>query len=59
MTLAATPIAPTRGPTAGLAAQVLLLAALALTLGLTPVGLAAGAAYGLVLCGLLGAGLHQ
>src|SRR3954470_15145215 len=43
----------------GLVAQVLLLAALALTLGLTPVGLAAGAAYGLVLCGLLGAGLQR
>src|SRR5690348_7192854 len=43
----------------GLAAQVFLLAALALTLGLTPVGLAAGAAYGLVLCGLLGVGLQR
>src|SRR3954452_1488890 len=43
----------------GLAAQVLLLAALAPTLGLTPAGLAAGAAYGLVLCGLLGAGLQR
>jgi phosphatidylglycerophosphate synthase len=43
----------------GLAAQVLLLAALASTLGLTPAGLAAGAAYGLVLCGLLGAGLQR
>ena len=59
MTLAATPTAPTRGPMFGLAAQVLLLAALALTLGLTPVGLAAGTAYGLVLCGLLGAGLQR
>src|SRR4051812_23670797 len=59
VTLAATPTAPTRGPMVGLVAQVLLLAAMALTLGLTPVGLAAGAAYGLVLCGLLGAGLQR
>src|SRR4051812_31016606 len=42
-----------------LVAQVLVLAAVARTLGLPPVGLAAGAAYGLVLCGLLGAGLQR
>ena len=59
MTLAATPTAPTRGPMFGLVAQVLLLAALGPALRLTPVGLAAGAAYGLVLCGLLGVGLQR
>ena len=59
MTLAATPAAPTRGPMTGLAAQLILLVALAVTLGLTPAGLAAGLGYGLVLCGLLGAGLQR
>ena len=59
MTLAATPVAPSRGPLAGLTAQFVLLAALATTLGLTPAGLVAGALYGLALCGLLVAGLHR
>jgi phosphatidylglycerophosphate synthase len=43
----------------GLAAQLLLLAVLAGTLGLTPAGLLAGVVYGLVLCGLLGSGLQR
>ena len=59
MTLAATPAAPTRGPMTGLATQLLLLAVLAGTLGLTPAGLLAGVVYGLVLCGLLGSGLQR
>jgi phosphatidylglycerophosphate synthase len=41
----------------GLVGQVVLLAALAVTLGLSTEGLLAGAVYGVVLCGLLGAGL--
>ncbi|GIM92298.1 CDP-alcohol phosphatidyltransferase family protein [Paractinoplanes toevensis] len=59
MTLAATPSAPSRGPMTGLAAQLILLVALAATLGLTPAGLAAGAGYGLVLCVLLAVGLQR
>ena len=59
MTLAATPAAPTRGPLIGLAGLLALLVTLAVTLGLTPAGLGAGVAYGLVLCGLLGAGLRR
>lgn len=59
MTLAATPAAPARGPMTGLTAQLLLLAALAVAFGLTPAGLAAGAVYGLVLCGLLATGLQR
>ncbi|MFI5892337.1 CDP-alcohol phosphatidyltransferase family protein [Actinoplanes sp. NPDC051513] len=43
----------------GLLAQAVLLVALAATLGLTGAGLLAGAVYGLVLCGLLGAGLQR
>jgi len=48
-----------RAPVVGLAAQLALLALLGSTLGLTATGLIAGAAYGLVLCGLLGAGLDR
>ncbi|MCM4077688.1 MULTISPECIES: CDP-alcohol phosphatidyltransferase family protein [Paractinoplanes] len=48
-----------RAPVVGLAAQLGLLALLGSTLGLTATGLIAGAAYGLVLCGLLGAGLDR
>jgi phosphatidylglycerophosphate synthase len=59
VTLAATPAAPTRGPMTGLTAQLVLLAALAVTLGLTPEGIAAGLVYGLVLCGLLGTGMQR
>lgn len=49
----------TRGPVAGLAVQVVLLAVLAGTVGLTAAGWVAGAAYGIVLCGLLGLGLRR
>jgi phosphatidylglycerophosphate synthase len=59
VTLAATPSAPTRGPKTGLAAQLLLLALLAATLGLSPAGMVTGVAYGVVLCGLLAAGLRR
>jgi phosphatidylglycerophosphate synthase len=59
VTLAATTAAPSRGPMIGLAAQFALLATLAGTLGLTTTGLLAGAAYGLVLCGLLATGLDR
>jgi phosphatidylglycerophosphate synthase len=59
VTLAATPSAPPRGPMTGLAAELVLLAGLAATLGLTPAGLAAGVIYGLVLCILLAAGLSR
>jgi phosphatidylglycerophosphate synthase len=59
VTLAPTMAAPARGPMTGLAAQLTLLVALAATLGLTPAGLVAGALYGLVLCGLLAAGLQR
>lgn len=51
--------APSRGPVIGLAVQFLLLAALAGTVGLTVAGWLAGAAYGVVLCGLLARGLHR
>lgn len=60
-----TPSTPTvtassrRGPAAGLAVQFVLLAALAGTVGLTAAGWLAGGAYGIVLCGLLGLGLHR
>ena len=59
MTLAATTAAPSRGPMIGLAAQFVLLATLAGTLGLTMTGLLAGVAYGAALCGLLAAGLDR
>jgi phosphatidylglycerophosphate synthase len=49
----------TRGPAAGLAVQFVLLAVLAATAGLTVAGWVAGAAYGIVLCGLLGLGLRR
>jgi phosphatidylglycerophosphate synthase len=48
-----------RAPVVGLAAQLALLALLGSVLGLTATGLLAGAAYGLVLCGLLGSGLGR
>jgi phosphatidylglycerophosphate synthase len=56
---ATTTVAAGRGPMIGLAAQVGLLAALAGPFGLTAAGLATGVAYGVVLCGLLGAGLRR
>jgi phosphatidylglycerophosphate synthase len=43
----------------GLAVQFVLLATLAVTLGLTVEGLVAGALYGLVLCAVLSAGLQR
>jgi phosphatidylglycerophosphate synthase len=49
----------TRGPVVGLVVQFALLAAIAGTTGLTVAGWAAGAAYGIVLCGLLALGLHR
>ncbi len=49
----------TRGPAAGLAVQFVVLAVLAGTVGLTAAGWVAGAAYGIVLCGLLGLGLRR
>ena len=48
-----------RGPAFGLAAQLAVLAGLALTVGLTGAAWLAGAAYGLVLCGCFAAGLHR
>ncbi|MET0426638.1 MAG: CDP-alcohol phosphatidyltransferase family protein [Actinoplanes sp.] len=48
-----------RGPMLGLAAQLVLLAALATTLGLTVTGLLAGVGYGLALGGLLAIGLEK
>ena len=48
-----------RGPMLGLAAQLVLLAALAVTMGLTVTALLAGVGYGLVLCGLLALGLEK
>jgi phosphatidylglycerophosphate synthase len=59
VTLAAIPAAPARGPMTGLAVQLLLLAALTVTLGLSWAGLIAGAVYGLGLCGLLAVGLQR
>jgi len=49
----------TRGPAAGLAVQFVLLGVLAGTAGLTAAGWVAGAAYGIVLCGLLAVGLRR
>ena len=48
-----------RGPAVGLAVQFVLLTGLAFTVGLSFAGLMAGIAYGIVLCGLLGLGLHK
>lgn len=47
------------GPVIGLIVQVLLLAALATTVGLSPAGWLAGVAYGVGLCVLLGRGLRR
>ncbi|WP_183222245.1 CDP-alcohol phosphatidyltransferase family protein [Actinoplanes campanulatus] len=52
-------ISTTLRPLAGFAAQVLLLAVLAATVGLTGWGWLAGLLYGLLLCGLLAAGLRR
>jgi phosphatidylglycerophosphate synthase len=48
-----------RGPTAGVAVQFLLLAAIAATAGLSAGGWVAGVAYGLVLCGALALGMRR
>ena len=48
-----------RGPAVGLAVQFVLLAGIAGTAGLTVAGWLAGAAYGIVLCGLLAVGLRR
>jgi phosphatidylglycerophosphate synthase len=48
-----------RGPAVGLVVQVVLLMTLAATVSLSSAGLVAGAAYGIVLCGLLGLGLRK
>ncbi|MFI6078014.1 CDP-alcohol phosphatidyltransferase family protein [Actinoplanes sp. NPDC051343] len=50
---------PSRGPVAGLALQVVLLATLFVTLGLTPEGLLSGAVYGLALFAFLATGLQR
>ena len=56
---ATTTTSPYRAPLAGFAAQLLLLAALAATVGLSTWGLVAGVVYGAVLCGLLGLALRR
>lgn len=56
---ATTTTSPYRAPLAGFAAQLLLLAALAATVGLSTWGLVAGVVYGTVLCGLLGLALQR
>jgi phosphatidylglycerophosphate synthase len=50
---------PTRGPAAGMAAQLLLIAGLGLTTGLSPAGWLAGAAFAVVLWIALSAGLQR
>jgi phosphatidylglycerophosphate synthase len=56
---ATTTTGPYRAPLAGFAAQLLLLAALAVSVGLSTWGLVAGVAYGAVMCGLLGLALRR
>ncbi|MEU4424940.1 CDP-alcohol phosphatidyltransferase family protein [Actinoplanes sp. NPDC024001] len=56
---ATTTTSPARAPLAGFAAQLLLLAALAATVGLSTPGWVAGVAYGAVLCGLLAVALRR
>ncbi|MGA5302721.1 CDP-alcohol phosphatidyltransferase family protein [Nucisporomicrobium flavum] len=48
-----------RGPLAGVAAQVLIMAALAVTAGLSVAGWLAGLAYAVVLCSLLRSGMSR
>lgn len=59
LSTAVTTTHPSRGPVAGLALQVVLLATLFATLGLTPEGLLAGAVYGLALFAFLATGLQR
>ncbi|GAA4977203.1 CDP-alcohol phosphatidyltransferase family protein [Actinoplanes utahensis] len=54
-----TTASPARAPLAGFVAQLLLLATLALTIGLSTWGWVAGVLYGAVLCGLLALALHR
>ena len=54
-----TSTATTAQPLAGFGVQLVLLAALAATTGLSPLGWLAGAAYGAVLCGLLARALRR
>ncbi|MDI6100722.1 CDP-alcohol phosphatidyltransferase family protein [Actinoplanes sp. NEAU-A12] len=56
---ATTTTSPYRAPLAGFVAQLLLLGALAVTVGLSTWGLVAGVVYGAVLCGLLGLALQR
>ncbi|HET6530803.1 MAG TPA: CDP-alcohol phosphatidyltransferase family protein [Actinoplanes sp.] len=48
-----------RGPAVGLAVQIVVLATLGATTGLTVAGWLAGTAYGICLCGFLAYGLHR
>jgi phosphatidylglycerophosphate synthase len=59
LSTATTTAAPPRGPVTGLAVQLVLLAGLAVTLGLTLEGLLTGVLYGLALCALLATGLQR
>ncbi|BCY07767.1 CDP-alcohol phosphatidyltransferase family protein [Actinoplanes sp. L3-i22] len=59
MTITTATTTPYRAPFAGFAAQLALIAVLAGTTGLTMAGGIAGIAYGVVLCGLLGAALDR
>ncbi|WP_430785840.1 CDP-alcohol phosphatidyltransferase family protein [Actinoplanes sp. G11-F43] len=56
---ATTTMSPSKAPLAGFAAQLLLLAVLALTVGLSTWGWLAGVVFGAVLCGLLKVALHR
>jgi phosphatidylglycerophosphate synthase len=56
---ATTTTSPSRAPLAGFAAQLLLLGALAVSVGLSTWGWLAGVAYGSVLCGLLSLALQR
>lgn len=56
---ATTTTSPFRAPLAGFAAQLLLLAAITATVGVSGWGLIAGAGYGAVLCGLLGLAVQR
>ncbi|GLY00633.1 MULTISPECIES: CDP-alcohol phosphatidyltransferase family protein [Actinoplanes] len=56
---ATTTTGPSRAPLAGFGAQLLLLAVLAATTGLSATGWVAGMVYGAVLCGLLDAAMRR
>ena len=59
MTISTATTTPSRAPFTGFAAQLLLIALLAATAGITLAGGIAGIAYGVVLCGLLGVALNR